>query len=182
LAGRRDSAVFVRSCSGWGRINASRCWGDIGDPGDGQGGRHRATFNTKKANNVLTDIKSRIGKGEYLVSKLLPKFRELAEDWFLSRGDRRPGTVGNWCAQRVTMHSLNHSFASALIMAGAPVTEVQSRLGHSSPVVTLKIYSHWFKNVETDSVDRLAKGLTTGSKNLGHFLDTLELAPKANTA
>ena len=80
------------------------------------------------------------------------------------------------------MHSLRHSFASALIMAGAPVTEVQSLLGHSSPAVTLKVYSHWFKNVETDSVDRLAKSLTTGSKNLGHFLDTFEVAPKANTA
>ena len=84
--------------------------------------------------------------------------------------------------RRVNMHSLRHSFASALIMAGAPVTEVQSLLGHSSPAVTLKVYSHWFKNVETDSVDRLAKSLTTGSKNLGHFLDTLEVAPKANTA
>ncbi len=396
---------------------------------DGQGRRHRATFDTKKeADNALTDIKSRIGKGEYVASKLLPHFRELAEDWFRSKGDRRPGTVGNWRAQidlhlnpklgdlrldridvalieklrdelraklsaksvnavlttaaaifklavrrklatgnpaadaerafmgatelkdeatkeqrgdgvqplrpeevldpneirkvlekaepgyyrtlfltayltgmrsgelfalrwsdielkgidaetgkessrgrilvrrslswarvkkddgpvrprffppktkagvrtlpipmelagalrrwklqcpqsehdmvfpmpdgqpmhrstalryglwpalsraglrRVNMHSLRHSFASALIMAGAPVTEVQSLLGHSSPAVTLKVYSHWFKNVETDSVDRLAKSLTTGSKNLGHFLDTLEVAPKANTA
>ena len=68
--------------------------------------------------------------------------------------------------RRVNKHSLHHSFASALIMAGAPVTEVQSLLGHSSPAVTLKVYSHWFKNVETDSVYRLAKSLTTGSKNL----------------
>jgi integrase len=67
---------------------------------DGQGRRHRATFDTKKeADNALTDIKSRIGKGEYVASKLLPHFRELAEDWFRSKGDRRPGTVGNWRAQ-----------------------------------------------------------------------------------
>jgi integrase len=84
--------------------------------------------------------------------------------------------------RRVNMHSLRHSFASALIMAGAPVTEVQSLLGHSSPAVTLKVYSHWFTNVETNSVDRLAQGLMTASKNLGHFLDTFEVAPKANTA
>ena len=63
---------------------------------DGQGRRHRATFDTKKeADNALTDIKSRIGKGEYVASKLLPHFRELAEDWFRSKGDRRPGTVGS---------------------------------------------------------------------------------------
>jgi hypothetical protein len=62
------------------------------------------------------------------------------------------------------------------------VTEVQSLLGHSSPAVTLKVCSHWFKNVETDSVDRLAKSLTAGSKNVGHFLDTSEVASKTNTA
>jgi hypothetical protein len=67
---------------------------------DGRGRRHRATFDTRKeADNALTDIKSRIGKGEYVASKFLPKFRELAEDWFRSKGDRRPGTVGNWRAQ-----------------------------------------------------------------------------------
>jgi integrase len=75
--------------------------------------------------------------------------------------------------RRVNMHSLRHSFPSALIMAGAPVTEVESLLGHSSQAVTLKVYSHWFKNVETDSVDRLAESLTTGSKKswtlFGHF-------------
>lgn len=82
------------------------------------------------------------------------------------------------------MHSLRHWFTSALIMAGALVTEVQSLLGHSSPVVTLEVYSHCFKNVETDSVDRLAlaKGLMTGAKSPGHFLDTLEVAPRADSA
>jgi integrase len=70
--------------------------------------------------------------------------------------------------RRVNVHSLRHSFASGLIMARAPVTEVQALLGHSSPGVTLKVYSHWFKNVETDSVEGLAKGLLSGAKNLGH--------------
>jgi hypothetical protein len=45
-----------------------------------------------------------------------------------------------------------------------------------------KVYWHWFKNVENDSVDMLGKSLPTSPKNLGHFLDTLEVAPKANTA
>jgi hypothetical protein len=72
--------------------------------------------------------------------------------------------------RRVDMHSLRHSFASALIMAGAPVTEVQHLLGHSSPQTTLKVYSHWFANTQSDSVDRLSRTL---AGNLGHFLDTL---------
>jgi Phage integrase family len=71
------------------------------------------------------------------------------------------------------MHSLRHSFASALIMAGAPVTEVQHLLGHSSPQTTLKVYSHWFANTQSDSVDRLSRTL---AGNFGHFLDTLDRA------
>src|SRR5260370_29405417 len=84
--------------------------------------------------------------------------------------------------RRVKMHSLRHSFASALIMAGAPVTEVQSLLGHSSPAVTLKVYSHWFKNIEPDSIDKLASGLTGGARNLENFLDTFGVVEKANTS
>jgi integrase len=105
-----------------------------------------------------------------------PMHRSTALRYGLWQALSRAGLRGSTCTRCVIR------FASALIMTGAPVTEVQSLLGHSSPAVTLKVYSHWFKNVETDLVDRLAKSLTTGSKNLGHFLDTLEVAPKANTA
>ena len=37
-------------------------------------------------------------------------------------------------------------------MAGALVTAVQYLLGHSSPQTTLKVYSHWFANTQSDSV------------------------------
>ena len=37
---------------------------------DGQGRRHRATFDSRKeADNALTGIKARIGKGDYLAEK-----------------------------------------------------------------------------------------------------------------
>jgi hypothetical protein len=72
--------------------------------------------------------------------------------------------------RRVDMHSLRHSFASALIIAGAPVTEVQYLLGHSSPQTMLKVYSHWFTSTDSDSVHRLSRTL---AGNFGHFLDTL---------
>jgi integrase len=59
--------------------------------------------------------------------------------------------------RRVNMHSLRHSFASALIMGGAAVTEVQSLLGHASPAITLRIYSHWFKTIDSGAVSRLSQ-------------------------
>jgi integrase len=39
--------------------------------------------------------------------------------------------------------TLRLSFASGLIAAGPPIAEVQSRLGHSNPAVTLKVYPHY---------------------------------------
>ncbi len=60
--------------------------------------------------------------------------------------------------RRVTFHSLRHSCASAMIAAGAAITEVQNQLGHSNPSITLGIYSHWFKNAKgCGAVERLAK-------------------------
>jgi len=65
--------------------------------------------------------------------------------------------------RRVDMHSLRHSFASSLIAQGASVTEVQSYLGHSTPVITLKVYSRWFKQVKTDSIQRFTQSVLAGN-------------------
>jgi integrase len=63
--------------------------------------------------------------------------------------------------------TLRHSYASGLIAAGAPITEVQHRLGHSNPAVTLKVYSHWFKDADTGAVDRFAQGFLGESEKVG---------------
>jgi integrase len=65
--------------------------------------------------------------------------------------------------RRVTFHTLRHSCASAMIAAGAPVTEVQHRLGHANPAITLAVYSHFFKHIESDASDRLAYDVLAGS-------------------
>jgi integrase len=75
---------------------------------------------------------------------------------------------GLWPALRraglhiVNMHSLRHSFASALIAKGAPVTEVKSILGHSSPAVTLNVYSHWFRATHTSAMDAVVRDILSG--------------------
>jgi integrase len=97
---------------------------------------------------------------------------------------------GLWAAleraglRRVNMHSLRHSFASALIMGGAPVTEVQTLLGHASPAITLRIYSHWFKAQDSGAVDKLS-ALILGSKKSGQKVDkrgSRKNAPTMKTA
>jgi len=47
--------------------------------------------------------------------------------------------------RKVNVRALRHSYASALIAEGRPVTEVQHLMGHSTPVTTLNVYSHFFK-------------------------------------
>ncbi len=42
----------------------------------------------------------------------------------------------------VSLHTLRHSHASELLSKGTPLPTVSKRLGHSSPTVTLQIYSH----------------------------------------
>jgi integrase len=86
--------------------------------------------------------------------------------------------------RRVNMHSLRHSFASALIMGGAPVTEVQTLLGHASPAITLRIYSHWFKAQDSGAVNKLS-ALILGSKKSGQKVDkrsSRKNAPTMKTA
>ena len=63
------------------------------------------------------------------------------------------------------MHSLRHSFASSLIMAGEPPTLVANLLGHSSPAVTMRVYAHWFKDVKTEAINDLAKQLFAPPQN-----------------
>jgi integrase len=64
--------------------------------------------------------------------------------------------------QHVTIHSLRHTFASGLIMQGRPVTEVAALLGHKSPIITLSVYSHRFRNTKTDAVSGWAKVVCGG--------------------
>jgi integrase len=74
--------------------------------------------------------------------------------------------------RRVNMHSLRHSFASALIAKGSPVTEVQAILGHSSPVVTLSVYSHWFRASKTTAMESVVRELLDLEKeNSGQKMD-----------
>jgi integrase len=78
----------------------------------------------------------------------------------------------------IGMHSLRHSFASALITNGAPINEVQTLLGHKHASTTLNVYTHWFNKTETGAVDRLAKAIAGQN---GHFVDTLS-PEKASSA
>ncbi len=57
----------------------------------------------------------------------------------------------------IRVHDIRHSHASMLINLGANPVLVAERLGHDSPDVTLKIYSHLFPHQQSDIVSKIAK-------------------------
>jgi len=61
-------------------------------------------------------------------------------------------------------HDLRNFFASALIAGGASVKQVQTVLGHSSPMITLRVYAHLWPgddNRTRDVMDATLDGLRT---------------------
>ncbi len=75
----------------------------------------------------------------------------------------------------VTLHSLRHSFASALIMDGTSPVEVAALLGHSNATITLRVYSHFFPTKPSGSVARLASTIL-GDATARHQKDTSMVA------
>ena len=62
-------------------------------------------------------------------------------------------------------HALRHTQATLLISEGADVKTVQSRLGHSSPDVTLSIYSHVVASKDREAADEFESLLSKVGKS-----------------
>jgi integrase len=63
-----------------------------------------------------------------------------------------------FCAEHgfdVSFHSLRHSNAIAMLMAGVDVKTAASRLGHSNPSQLLKTYSHFIRSADKAAAERL---------------------------
>jgi Phage integrase family len=71
---------------------------------------------------------------------------------------------------RITLHSLRHTFASWLTIAGVPLRRVQQLLGHKS-IVTTERYSHLGANGHRSYYAQLAKAVSGG------FVTTLVTSP-----
>lgn len=48
----------------------------------------------------------------------------------------------------VTLHSTRHTHASQLIAAGMDILTISRRIGHGSPVITLKVYGHLIEGTD----------------------------------
>lgn len=65
----------------------------------------------------------------------------------------------------LTLHGLRHTFASVANAMGIPQFEISKALGHSTPAITGKIYTHVFDDTHTNIVKVIQTALDTEDKN-----------------
>lgn len=68
----------------------------------------------------------------------------------------RPTLTRAGLDRRFHMHTLRHSFCSALLAQGTPPAEVQKYSGHARLSTLLDVYAHFIPSEQTDSIERLA--------------------------
>jgi integrase len=72
--------------------------------------------------------------------------------WHLRRECERLGLA------RITPHGLRHLHASLLLAEGLPLPEVARRLGHTTPAITMAIYSHAIRD-DSAAVDAITRAI-----------------------
>jgi len=72
--------------------------------------------------------------------------------------------------RKITCHALRHTFASHLIMKGAPLKAIQELLGHANIQTTMR-YAHLSPSSLRTAIDLLDSDMFN-FENFGHYLDT----------
>jgi integrase len=167
--GGPEPKIFVRRSLSWARTHGEDVRPRFYPPKTKSG--HRMITIPPELASLIKKWQIQCPPGEYELVFPNPEGKPLRRSVALRRGLwpalRRAGL------RRVNIHSLRHSFASALIAAGSPVTEVQSILGHSSPAITLNVYAHWFRATKTTAMASVVRTLLkTKSEKSGQKVDT----------
>jgi len=81
--------------------------------------------------------------------------------------------------RKITVHTLRHTFASHLAMAGAPLQAIQGLLGHSDIQTTMR-YAHLSKSIYKDTINLLEpKSVNINFRQ--HTVNTSEIKRKIST-
>jgi len=60
---------------------------------------------------------------------------------------------------KLTLHGLRHTFATVASAQGAPLFDISKALGHATPAITGKIYTHLTDQNHTATLDRVAEAI-----------------------
>ena len=66
----------------------------------------------------------------------------------------------------IRFHDLRHTSASILVASGLDLKSIASRIGHSDPSVTLKVYAHAFQSRDSTAAMALSKSLQEAAKDV----------------
>jgi integrase len=64
----------------------------------------------------------------------------------------------------VAFHALRHTHVSALISSNVDLLTISRRIGHASPVITLRVYAHLFKNNDAVAADAIDAALNPNKR------------------
>ena len=87
---------------------------------------------------------------------LHPNLMSTALASFIRRRDLAP----------ITFHGLRHTFASMANSARVPMYQISRAMGHSSPNITQRIYTHLFDQTHGEVLAAVADVVKTGSASL----------------
>lgn len=59
--------------------------------------------------------------------------------------------------KRIRFHDLRHTKVSLMLDQGENIKYIQSQMGHSAPTITLNVYSHLMKSVNSEAAERFEK-------------------------
>jgi integrase len=72
---------------------------------------------------------------------------------------------------KIRFHDLRHAYASLLLSHGENIKYIQTQLGHSSPMVTLNVYSHLMEKRNPKAASRLEGAIFGNRSQNGHTND-----------
>ncbi|MFC1968705.1 site-specific integrase [Chloroflexota bacterium] len=70
----------------------------------------------------------------------------------------------------VRFHDLRHTFASLMLMKGAPAKVISEALGHTSVAFTMQTYAHVLSGMQEKAMELLNEILPEGARQTGTFL------------
>ena len=106
----------------------------------------------KHVTETLTVIGIKGGEGVYSVLRRLSRLNSV------DRNGRNKSGRGERLDFYVHPHLLRHTYASELLANGADLKEVQYLLGHATPDMTLKVYTHYHqKSRQQDTAQKVER-------------------------
>ena len=139
-SGMRSGEAYALT---WDRVHLDRCIIEV--PQEGKTGWRDIPVNSI-CRRALETLHWQSGGSEFVIPRC-GKINQALADWF-RKACKTAGVLN------ASPHTLRHTFASRLVMAGVNIRRVQEFLGHASIVMTMK-YAHLSPERGQEDIERL---------------------------